>query len=514
MSESTQTPAAEQILLKASNLTKRFPRVLANDRVNLEIMKGEIHCLLGENGAGKSTLAECIYGYYQPDEGEIQFKGKKVEITSPHEAIKLGIGMVHQHFVLVSPFSVVENVALGLDTPGIMLDLDRVEKKLQTLCAEYEIEMDMRASISQLSVGEQQWVEILKALYEGVDLLILDEPTAVLTPQETERFFAILQKMTAGGMAIIFITHKLKEVMEISNRVTVLRKGQVVDTVDTKDMTQADLARMMVGREVVFRVEKEKIQTGEPILEVNDLWARNDRGQDALQGISFTLHRNEILGLAGVAGNGQKELIETLVGVRKATRGEVKIEGEVVTDASPRTIMAKGLAHIPDDRIREGLVTEFSVAQNLMLGQQRDVPFRKGLLLDNSQINMHARDCISSFEIATPAHDSKTRFLSGGNLQKVILARELGIHPKILLANQPTRGLDVGVIEYVWGKLLEKRKDGDGILLASEDLDEILNLADRVMVICQGRIMGVFDISDVKVEEIGLLMAGIEDASC
>ena len=514
MSQSPPTPTAGQILLKASNLTKRFPRVLANDRVNLEILKGEIHCLLGENGAGKSTLAECIYGYYQPDEGEIQFKGEKVEITSPHEAIKLGIGMVHQHFVLVSPFSVVENVALGLDSPGIMLDLDRVEKKLQALCTEYEIEMDMRASISQLSVGEQQWVEILKALYEGVDLLILDEPTAVLTPQETEKFFTILQKMTAEGMAIIFITHKLKEVMEISNRVTVLRKGQVVDTVDTVNMTRAQLATMMVGREVVFRVDKEKIPRGDPILEVKDLWARNDRGQDALQGVTFTLHRNEILGLAGVAGNGQKELIETLVGVRKATRGEVSIEGEVITHFSPRQTMLKGLGHIPDDRISEGLVSEFSVAKNLMLGQQRDRPFRKGLFLDRDQINQHAQECVSSYEIATPTLESKTGFLSGGNLQKVILARELAIKPKILLANQPTRGLDVGVIEYVWEKLLEKRKDGDGILLASEDLDEILNLADRVMVICQGRIMGVFDIDDVIVENIGLLMAGIEEVEC
>jgi len=514
MSESSPSPSAKPTLLKVSNLTKRFPGVLANDHINLDIKKGEIHCLLGENGAGKSTLAECIYGYYQPDEGEIQFKGEKVEITSPHEAINLGIGMVHQHFVLVSPFTVVENVALGLDNSGILLDLEKVEQRLKDLCAEYEIELDLQAKISQLSVGEQQWVEILKALYGGVDLLILDEPTAVLTPQETAKFFTILTKMTLEGLAIIFITHKLKEVMEISDRVTVLRRGKFVDTVNTSDVTREDLARMMVGREVVFRVERETVERGEPILEVNDLWALNDRGRVALEGVSFTLYRNEILGLAGVAGNGQKELIETLVGVRKATQGEIRIEGEVVTHASPHEIMSRGLAHIPDDRIREGLVTDFSVAKNLMLGQQRDPPFRNGLFLDGDRIDQHAQDCVDAFEIATPTLEHKAKFLSGGNLQKLILARELGMQPKVLLANQPTRGLDVGVIEYVWGQLLEKRKDGDGILLASEDLDEILNLADRVMVICQGRIMEIFDIQDVKVEEIGLLMAGIEDASC
>jgi general nucleoside transport system ATP-binding protein len=514
MSESSPSPSAKPTLLKVSNLTKRFPGVLANDHINVDIRKGEIHCLLGENGAGKSTLAECIYGYYQPDEGEIHFKGEKVEITSPHEAIDLGIGMVHQHFVLVSPFTVVENVALGLDNSGILLDLEHVENKLHELCKEYDIELDLQAKISQLSVGEQQWVEILKALYTGVDLLILDEPTAVLTPQETAKFFTILTKMTLEGLGIIFITHKLKEVMELSDRVTVLRKGQFIDTVETKDVTRADLARMMVGREVVFRVEKEKVEQGEPILEVENLWALNDRGRNALEGVTFTLHRNEILGLAGVAGNGQKELIETLVGVRKATQGEIRIEGEIITHNSPHDVMSRGLAHIPDDRIREGLVTEFSVAQNLMLGQQRDPPFRKGLFLDSDQIEKHAQACVDAFEVATPTLDSKTKFLSGGNLQKLILARELAMQPKVLLANQPTRGLDVGVIEYVWQQLLEKRRDGDAILLASEDLDEILNLADRVMVICQGRIMDIFDIKDVKVEEIGLLMAGIEDAEC
>lgn len=496
------------LILKINNLTKRFPGVIANDRVNLEIQKGEIHCLLGENGAGKSTLAECIYGYYQPEEGEIIFKGEKVNLTSPNEAIKLGIGMVHQHFVLVSSFSVVENMALGLDAPGIRLNLNQVEKQLAKLCNDYQIEIDYRAKISHLSVGEQQWVEILKVLYGGVELLILDEPTAVLTPQEAAKFFTILRKMTDDGIAIIFITHKLREVMEVSDKVTVLRQGKVIDSVETKDVTKEDLAKMMVGREVIFRVEKDEISRGEPVLEVKDLWSQNDRGQDALRGITFTLHKNEILGLAGVAGNGQKELIETLVGVRKATRGEVLIEGEDVTHDSPSTLMAKGLGHIPDDRILEGLITEFSVAQNLMLGQQRDPHFRKGLFLDTNQIYQHAQNCVSSYEIATTSLDNKTKFLSGGNLQKVILARELGMSPKILLANQPTRGLDVGVMEYVWQKLLEKRENGDGILLASEDLDELLSLADRIMVIYRGEIIGVFDVQDVSMEEIGLMMAG------
>ena len=514
MSKSSQPQNSEEFLLDVRNLTKRFPMVLANDRINMNIKEGEIHCLLGENGAGKSTLAECIFGYYQPDEGEIRFAGETVEISSPSEAIKLGIGMVHQHFVLVPTFSVVENVALGLESSGVLLNLEKVEKRLIDLCIDYDVEIDLKARISDLSVGEQQWVEILKALFGGVKLLILDEPTAVLTPQESEKLFTVLKKMTSQGLAIIFITHKLKEVMEISDRVTVLRKGQLVDTVDTKDMTKAELAKMMVGREVVFHVDKEQIQKGEPILEVRDLWANNDRGQIALEGISFALYENEILGLAGVAGNGQKELIETLVGVRKATRGEILIDGEVITHSTPRDVMEKGLGHIPDDRIREGLVTEFSVAKNLMLGQQRDRPFRKGLFLDKDQIDLHAQGCVDSYEIMTPTLESKAKFLSGGNLQKLILAREFGMQPKVLLANQPTRGLDVGVIEYVWQQLLEKRRDGDAILLASEDLDEIINLADRVMVICQGRIMDVFDIQDVKIEQIGLLMAGIEDASC
>lgn len=514
MSKSSQAHRHEELLLDVRSLTKRFPMVLANDQVNLNIIEGEIHCLLGENGAGKSTLAESIFGYYQPDEGEIRFAGNIVEITSPSEAIKLGIGMVHQHFVLVPTFSVIENVAMGLDSPGVLLKLDVVEKRLTELCLDYDVEIDLKARISDLSVGEQQWVEILKALYGGVKLLILDEPTAVLTPQESDKLFDVLKKMTTDGLAIIFITHKLKEVMAISDRVTVLRKGRLVDTVETKNVTKAVLAKMMVGREVVFHVEKDKIPKGQPILEVRDLWANNDRGQIALGGVSFALYENEILGLAGVAGNGQKELIETLVGVRKATRGEILIGGEVITHDSPREIMEKGLGHIPDDRIREGLVTEFSVAKNLILGQQRERQFRNGFFLDYDQINLHAQRCVDSYEIMTPTLESKAKFLSGGNLQKLILAREFGMEPRVLLANQPTRGLDVGVIEYVWQQLLEKRKNGDAILLASEDLDEILNLADRVMVICQGRIMDVFDIQDVKIEEIGLLMAGIEDASC
>jgi len=514
MSKSSQPQSHEAILLDVRSLTKRFPMVLANDQIDIIINEGEIHCLLGENGAGKSTLAESIFGYYQPDEGEIRFAGDIVEITSPSEALKLGIGMVHQHFVLVPTFSVIENVAMGLDSPGMLLNLDAVEKRLTELCQDYDVEIDLKARISDLSVGEQQWVEILKALYGGVKLLILDEPTAVLTPQESEKLFGVLKKMTSDGLAIIFITHKLKEVMEISDKVTVLRKGRLIDTVETKNVTKAVLAKMMVGREVVFHVEKEQIQKGEPILEVRDLWANNDRGQIALGGISFALYENEILGLAGVAGNGQKELIETIIGVRKATRGEILIGGEVITHDSPRETMEKGLGHIPDDRIREGLVTEFSVAQNLILGQQRERQFRKGYFLDKEQINRHAQSCVDSYEIMTPTLESRAKFLSGGNLQKLILAREFGMEPRVLLANQPTRGLDVGVIEYVWEQLLEKRRNGDAILLASEDLDEILNLADRVMVICQGRIMDVFDIQDVKIEEIGLLMAGIEDASC
>jgi ABC-type uncharacterized transport system ATPase subunit len=500
-----------ELVIQTVNLTKQFPNVLANDSISFDVRKGEIHCLLGENGAGKSTLAECLYGSYQIDSGEIRFKGQRIDLSSPEDAIKLGIGMVHQHFVLVRPFSVVENIVLVSQSHGELLDLSSVEKKLKSLCSEYGVELDLNAEVWQLSVGEQQWVEILKAIYSGVDLLILDEPTAVLTPQETERLFGVLEKMKAAGLSIILITHKLNEVIQVSDRVTILRKGKVVNTVDTSQVTKKSLARMMVGREVVLQIEKEDLPIGEPILEISKLRALNDRGQEALQGVTLNLHRNEILGIAGVAGNGQRELFEVLIGVRKTEAGQVLFEGDDITNRSPRFIKRRGIAQIPDDRINEGIIMDFSVSENLILGQQRNSPYRRGIFLDQEQIKSAANQMISSFDIATPSPNQKTKFLSGGNLQKVILARELKQSPKCLLANQPTRGLDIGVIEYVQQQLLKKRDEGVGILLISEDLDEIFTLSNRIAVMFKGQIMGVFNTKEARMEKVGLLMAGVQD---
>jgi simple sugar transport system ATP-binding protein len=500
-----------ELIIQTVDLTKQFPNVLANDHVSFDVRKGEIHCLLGENGAGKSTLAECLYGSYQADSGQILFKGKQVELSSPDDAIKLGIGMVHQHFVLVRPFTVIENIALVSQSHGIMLDLKSAEVKLDSLCKEYGVDLDLNAEIWQLSVGEQQWVEILKAIYAGVDLLILDEPTAVLTPQETERFFGILEKMRRTGLSIILITHKLNEVIEISDRVTILRKGKVIGTVETSEVTKESLANMMVGREVVLHFDNKVLPVGEPILEISNLRALNDRAQIALEDLSLTLHKNEILGIAGVAGNGQRELFEVLIGVRKAESGQIQFEGEDITNRSPSLIKQRGIAQVPDDRIHEGLVMDFSVSENLILGQQRQKRYRTGPFLDQSSIRSAADKMISLFDIATPSPNHKTKFLSGGNLQKVILARELEQNPKCLLANQPTRGLDIGVIEYVQQQLLKKKDEGVGILLISEDLDEIFALSNRITVIFKGQIMDVIDTSDANLEQVGLLMAGVKD---
>lgn len=499
----------KEILLAIDSLTKRFPLVTANDCINLEVYKGEIHCLLGENGAGKSTLAECLYGFLTPDSGRIFFKGKEVRLTSPSDAIRLGIGMVHQHFVLVQPLTVLENIIVGTRSADLILDLPRVEARVQALCDQYGIQLDLKAQVWQLSVGEQQWIEIMKALYEGVELLILDEPTAVLTPQETEKLFAILKRMKQQGISVLLITHKLKEVMDVSDRVTVLRKGRWVDTLNTADVTKEELARMMVGREVVFRIDREQLEPGEPILKIRDLYALNDRGQPALKGITLDVCRREILGLAGVSGNGQNELFEVLMGVRKPSRGQVLIDEKDLTGLTPQQIARAGLVHIPEDRIEEGLIPEFSVEENLILGRQTESRFARNSFLLFQNIRTFAEDCIKAFEISTPSAQQKTKNLSGGNLQKVILARELTQQPRCILANQPTRGLDVGATEYVHRLLLEQRSNGVGILLISEDLDELFNLSDRIAVIYKGEILGLFAIHQASLEQVGLLMAGV-----
>ncbi len=496
-------------LLRISKLTKMFGEVIANKDVSFEIHPGEIHCLLGENGAGKTTLAECLYGYYHPEGGEIYFNERQVEIASPSDAIQLGIGMVHQHFILVRPLSVIENIVVGTDAAQIFLDLTKATGKLEQLCADYDVSIDLSAKIWQLSVGEQQWVEILKALFGGVKLLILDEPTAVLTPQEADKLFVILKKMKADGLSILFITHKLREVMEVSDRVTVLRRGEKVATVNTADVTHADLAKMMVGRDVVFRVSKPEVKIGEPVLEIEGLCAQNDRDREALCNVSLDVKAGEIVGIAGVSGNGQRELFEAIVGVRSSGTGKILLAGTDITNRNPQTISSLGMAHIPEDRLEEGLISDFTVAENLILGLHKNKFYKYGgSMLDARGVVDFADKCIKDFEIVTPSSRQPTRNLSGGNLQKVIIARELSGQPKCLIANQPTRGLDVGAIEYVHNRLLQQREHGTGILIFSEDLDEIMNLADRILVIFKGSIVGELNPEVTSREEIGLLMAG------
>jgi simple sugar transport system ATP-binding protein len=512
LDQQVETPVGHgPILLETKQLTKRFPLVLANDQVDFEIREREIHCLLGENGAGKSTLAESIFGFYSPDGGDIYWKSEKVDISSPSEAMDLGIGMVHQHFMLVETHSVLENIMLGRDTPGPMLNEKETRARITELCEQYNVDMDPDTLIWQLSVGEQQWVEILKALYDGVELLILDEPTAVLTPQESERLFSILKKMSYEGLSIIFITHKLNEVIQVSDRVTVLRKGKKVDTVNTWEITKKDLARMMVGRDVVFRVQRDDIDRGQPILVMDSVKTCNDIGLECIHGVSLSLHKREILGIAGVAGNGQKELFEVLIGMRQAEKGTIMLNGDEITGKSPGFIRKKGMAHVPSDRIKEGLVMNFTIAENMILGNEWTPPYRKGIQLNNKSIREFANDGLKDYDIAASSIDHHTGSLSGGNLQKVILAREIGSNPSVLVANQPCRGLDVGVIEYVHTRLLELREEGVGIILFSEDLDEILTLSDQIAVIFKGEILGLFNADEADLEQIGLLMAGVKE---
>lgn len=496
------------LLLDVRELTKQFPLVLAIDEVNFNVKKGEIHCLLGENGAGKTTLAECIYGYYSPDGGEILFKGKPVKIYSPSDAIDLGIGMVHQHFMLVEPHSVLENIILGVENTKFILNFKEAEKKIKDLCDQYNVCLDLHAKIWQLSVGEQQWVEILKALYVGVDLLILDEPTAVLTPQESKQLFSVLKQMKDDGLSVIFITHKLKEVMAVSDRVTVLRKGKKVDTVFTRDTSREKLAQKMVGRDVLFRLEKKQAELGVKVLEIQNLRATNDMGQNALNNINLEVREGEILGIAGVAGNGQKELMESLIGVRKIEEGVIIINGQDVKGLAPREIFEIGVGHIPSDRIKQGSISTFTVAENMILGNEWKTSTRFGFILNDGYIHSLAEKGIEDFDINTPSVDHQAKFLSGGNLQKVILAREFGTCTVLLLADQPCRGLDVGVIEYVHTQLLKLRSEGVGILLISEDLDEIFNIADRIAVIFKGKILSIMQTEEAKREQIGFLMAG------
>ncbi len=490
-------------------IVKRFPGVVANDGIDLEIRRGEIHALLGENGAGKTTLMRILYGLYQPDAGEILLEGRPVRIPSPRAALDHRIGMVHQHFRLVPTLSVEENVVLGLDEgTGPFLNLGRARQRLATLAREYGLDVDPRAKVWQLSVGQQQRVEILKALYRDARILIMDEPTSVLTPQEVDQLFSTLRTLVDAGLTIVFITHKLDEVMRVSDRVTVLRQGRVVATLATSDTDKASLARLMVGREVVFRLEKAPLKRGERVLEVRALHAQNDRGLPALRGVSFSVDAGEILGIAGVSGNGQRELVEVLTGLRRASRGKILLLGREVTNRSPREIAEAGVAHVPEERIRMGIVPSLSLRENLLLKRYRYPPFSRAFFLDGRAAAENARAAIALYQIATPSDATPVKLLSGGNIQRLVLARELSGDPCLIVAAHPTYGLDVGATEQVRQILLKERERGAAILLTSEDLEEILSVSDRVLVMFGGEVMGTLGAAAADLEEIGLLMAG------
>jgi ABC-type uncharacterized transport system ATPase subunit len=495
--------------LEMRGIVKRFPGVLANDHVTFDVNAGEVHALLGENGAGKSTLMRQLYGLYKPDEGQILINGEPMVFHSPADAIRAGIGMIHQHFMLVPTLTVAENVALGLkSTREPRLDLDRVAKRVEELSKIYGLKVDPSAHVWQLAVGEQQRVEILKALYRGASLIILDEPTAVLTPQEVDDLFVTFRRMAQEGHALIFISHKLHEVIAISDRVTVLRDGRSVETRSAKGVTRKELAQMMVGREIK-PLAPQPLKTGEVRLHISDVHAMGDRGTEALRGAELEVRGGEIVGLAGVSGNGQRELAQCLAGLRKVTQGTVKLLGHDIAAASLRQRIELGLAYVPEERMRDGAIREFSVEENIFLRDHSAPRFTRSIFLNFSAMHTHARQLVDKYAVKTPGLDTPIKNLSGGNIQKVIMARELSREPKVLIAAQPTRGVDIGASEYIRQRLLEQRANGVAILLISEDLDEILELSDRIAVMCEGRIVGIVQRGEATPEELGLLMAGV-----
>ena len=499
------------VVIEAQNISKRFPGVLANDQVNLTLHQGEVLALLGENGAGKSTLMNILYGLYHPDGGQILVNGQAVTMSNPRDAINLGIGMIHQHFQLVPVFSVAENVILGEEvTRGRgVLDRDQAIKEVRELSEQYGLPIDPTAIVEELPVGMQQRVEIIKALYRHADILFLDEPTAVLTPQEVEELFAVMRGLTAQGKSIIFITHKLKEVLAIADRVMVMRRGQVVGEADPKTATAESLASMMVGRSVILQVEKEAARSGEVVLSTQDLIAKDNRGQVVVNHVSLEVRAGEILGIAGVQGNGQTELVEVLTGLRKPEGGRIEISGVNVTGASPRRITEQQVGHIPEDRQFHGMVKQHPVADNLVLNNYYRPPFTKGLSLNRPAIEEQALDLIERFDVRTPSPYTSGGSLSGGNQQKMIVAREIGGRPiKLLIASQPTRGVDVGSIEFIHRQIVDQRNNGVAVLLISAELDEIMALSDRIAVMYEGEIVAIIEAASATREQLGLLMAG------
>ena len=532
---------SEDAFVRLEDIQKEFPGVVANDDVSMSIRKGEIHGLLGENGAGKSTLMKVLYGLYSADSGDIRIDGERVEMHSPQDAIDAGIGMVHQHFKLIPRLSVGKNIILGMREParafrddepaGGLLDalvsnriarglasrftlgLDRPEAEIQALADDYGFDIDVTDPIWQLDVGERQRVEILKALYRDVDLLILDEPTAVLSPTEAQRLFDTLRRLSDRGLSIIIITHKLEEIKSITDRVTVLRDGERIGTVETADVTRDDLARMMVGREVLFRIEKDEVSIGDPVLEASGLRANNDRQIEALSGIDLTVHEGEIVGIAGVSGNGQLKLAESLVGLRPLTDGTIRIRGEDMTGRPPRAFIDSGVSFVPEDRHQHGCAESLSVMHNAVMKAYTGEEFGEGFRLDYDASADYAESLVEKFDVrgVTEVTEAEAGKLSGGNLQKLILAREIDRNPDLLVANQPTRGVDVGAIEFIREQLVEQRDEGTGILLFSENLDEIFDLSDRILVIYEGQFVYETTPEEADWRRIGLEMNGGEE---
>jgi simple sugar transport system ATP-binding protein len=498
-------------ILELRGITKRFPGVLANDHIDLTLEPGEIHALLGENGAGKTTLMNILYGLYQPTEGEIFVRGQKIEVESPSDAIARGIGMVHQHFMLIPVFTVTENVMLGEEStrPGGFLKRETAAARIREISEQYGLQVDPDAMLEDLPVGVQQRVEIIKLLYRQADILIFDEPTAVLTPQEANDLFEIMQTLTDQGKSIIFITHKLREVLDIADRITVIRRGKVIGTTTPAEADQSKLASMMVGREVKLEIDKQEAQVGEPVLEVTDLEVLDDTNRVAVEAISFSVAAGEVLGIAGVQGNGQTELVEALTGLRPVARGSIHLLGSDIANASPRRIFELGTGHIPEDRQRDGLVLGFPVMDNLILNTYYREPFSQGVQIRWEVCEENAERLIGEYDIRTPSAYTQVGSLSGGNQQKVIVARELSREIKLLIASQPTRGLDVGSNEYIHGQVLKRRDAGVAVLLVSTELDEIMQLSDRIAVMYRGGIVAIVPAQEATKEYIGLLMAGI-----
>jgi ABC-type uncharacterized transport system ATPase subunit len=501
--------SADAPALELRGITKRFGPVVANDRVDFDLRRGEVHALLGENGAGKSTLMSILYGLYHPDEGEMRVDGERVQIDSPSKAIELGIGMVHQHFMLVPVMTVTENIVLGEEprSRGRLLDVREGARRVTELSERYGLAVDPDAKIEDVTVGQQQRVEILKTLYRDARVLVLDEPTAVLTAQEAGELFEVLRALKEDGVAIVFISHKLGEVLEIADRITVLRRGKRIDTVPAEGSTEQSLARLMVGRDVLLQVEKKDTSRGDPVLEVEDLTVLDDRGLEAVRGLSLEVRAGEIVALAGVDGNGQHELVEAIAGLRDPASGRIRIEGRDVTQVGVRGTSDAGVAHIPEDRHLRGLVLDFTLAENLALREYDKPPLSRRGLLNIGRINSRARELLQEYDVRGGRPGALASSLSGGNQQKVAVAREIASNPSLLIAHQPTRGLDVGAIEFVHRRLVAERDSGRGVLLVSLEFEEVRALADRILAIYEGQIVGEFP-PDVSEEELGFAMTG------